>query len=123
MLVALLYPLSYGMRDGSTHDADARGGAKSKHHPFLTRKDPFFNAQRFQNIVATYALGRATDLQPISGLLVLAVFIDAKIRVFLLRVLMRYCCFFFAFVFVASPNNLRVARSTCMLVCIIITCT
>ena len=76
------------------HDADARGGAKSKHHPFLTRKDPFFNAQRFQNIVATYALGRATDLQPISGLLVLAVFIDAKIRVFLLRVLMRYCCFF-----------------------------
>ena len=77
------------------HDANARDRAKSKHHPFLTRRDPFFNAQRIQIIVAMYALGRANDLQPISCFLVLVVFIDAIVRVFLLQILMRDSRFFF----------------------------
>ena len=81
------------------HDANARDRAKSKHHPFLTRKDQFFNAQRFQQIVATYALGRANDLQPISFCLVLVVVIAAIVIAFLLHILMRDYHFFFGLEF------------------------
>ena len=114
VLLSMFSQVSYGSKrrhvesaadcknDCKRHDAEARDRPKSKHHPLLTRKDPFFNARRFRNIVATSALGRAMDLQPISCFPVLGVFIDARVRVFLLHGLM---CFFRLFFALASVTT------------------
>jgi hypothetical protein len=92
------------------HDAEARDRAKSKHHPLLTRKDPFFNARRFRDIVATSALGRAMDLQPISCFPVLGVFIDARVRVFFAAWIDAFFPFVFRFGVCDDPDRALVVN-------------